>query len=132
MAFSDKELLEYIKQPLVKHKSKNEDVKIIGYKIYYGDGRVLRAKGDYRSLYERWKELPYEDIQLIMLYENQEGGRFYFSGFDYYLFNGREFMACNDSRKFPYIPEKSLKYGWFLNEGKFSKIVQLAAKDFGI
>lgn len=136
MGQTDRELLDYIKQPLAKHRSKMKDVKIAGYKIYYGDGSVYAARGPYSHLFKEWKKAPYENIQIIMLYENKYFGadkkhyRMSMSGFDYYLFDGREFMACNDTRKFPAIPKKSLKYGWYVDRKNLNEINKKAMRDF--
>ena len=133
---SDKEILEYFRQPLVKHKSKNPDTKIVGFKIYYGNDEIYTARGSYSHLFDEWKKAPYENIQIIMLYENRRFGedkkhyRMSLSGFDYYLFDGKDFMACNDTRRFTNIPQNALKYGWYIDREKYSKIGRKAIKDF--
>jgi len=136
MRKADQKLLDYIKQPLVKHRSKMKDVKIEGYKLYYGDGFVFTAKGSYLHLFKEWHRAPFENIQIIMLYENKYFGadkkhyRMSISGFDYYLFDGIDFMACNDTRKFSLIPKNSLKYGWYMDKEKFKEINEKAIMDF--
>lgn len=125
----NKEILNYYTQPLVKYEKE-----IIGFKIYYGNNDIYTARGSYSYLFDEWKKAPYENIQIIMLYEKGQFGdnkrhyRKILSGYDYYLFNGKYFMSCNDTRQFPKIPKNSLKYGWYMNIKEYEKIREKAMK----
>ena len=72
----------------------------VAFKIFYGDYSVYSSSGEKRNLLSDWMNAPKHNIQIVVLYENTKMSgrhtRMGYSGFDYYIFNGRRFIFSND------------------------------------
>lgn len=112
------------------YKMKKEKY-IIGFSIYYGDGRVVRSKGTLEELLKAWNNALNENVQVIMLHENEKDGmgrrtRHVLQVADYYSFDGEKFYACNDTRAL----SGRILYGLWIEDEKFEKIQKQAQQEF--
>lgn len=112
-----------------KEKFELSGENIVGFGIFYGDGSSFLG----RSV-DDWKTAPKENVQLILLYYNEydELGnnlRHSVCSWDYYAFDGKTFMASNDTRN---LCSDFILYGRWMDTDKWKRIVECALEEYVI
>lgn len=107
------------------NRSIDDEPRVLGFGIFYGDGSSF-----FGQTLEDWQRSPKENVQLILLYYDEDDGlgnhtRCSICGWDYYAFDGDTFMASNDTRN---LCSDYILYGRWMDTDKWKQIMQSALK----
>ena len=106
----------------------HKDPSVIYYGIFYGDGSAFFGR-----TVEDWKTAPKENVQLILMYlaktdiETDLPLRESLCSWDYYSFDGKKFMASNDTRV---LHSDAIIYGRWMDTAEWIKLTEKAMGDY--
>jgi len=108
------------------------DYKVIGWKVWYGDGFVFTSKDDI------WEKAPDQNVQVVMIYfdwKDSQGKlrKQMFCGSDYYFCDGDWTVPSNWADSFTdfSVVRGVCKYGkWMKTEEEYEVIRQKALNDY--
>ena len=94
---------------------------VVGYGVFYGNGESF-----FGSTLEEWKRAPKENVQLIVLYykeTDEEGNNYRHSicSWDYYAFDGENFIASDDTRN---LGCDDILYGKWMKTADWRRVVE--------
>jgi len=87
--------------------------KLIGWKIWYGDGTVLISE------FNKWEDTPQKNVQVVKLFYKGD------NGIESNIHKNQEFYFLNDLLDVP----QTIKMGKSINADKFYDILELAELD---
>ena len=102
----------------------------IGFKIYYGDYTSYSAFISSGNLKLLWDFIPKkDDVQVVVLFENTIDSlnrytRMFYSGVDYYIFDGKKFTFGN------ILYDGTVLYGKWASDKDFRNIFNIAWNNY--
>lgn len=98
-----------------------------GWKLFYGNGTTFSSNDG------SWDKAPKKDVQILMVYEINSDSRDrptrrVYSGCDFYFKDGDNFGQSNDIK----LVIGDFKYGGWMNEDTFNKLMSVAMEDYKI
>ena len=87
--------------------------KLIGWKIWYGDGTVLTSD------FNKWIDTPQKNVQVVKLFYSSD------SGFESNLYHNQEYYILDSLLEVA----KEIKLGKGINRDIFDKILLMAEND---
>ena len=106
---------------------------IAAFKIWYSDSTLDSTQIDGMTIFEKWKNAPDQDVQVVFFYFAEKDGtgkhtRREIQGVDYYSLT----EDGSISQDFDDITKMTghVKYGKYMNYDAFLKLYEIAGKDY--
>lgn len=91
----------------------DENRKLIGWKVWYGDGTVLTSE------FNKWIDIPQKDMQIQKLFYKGK------NGIEVNIHKNQEYYLLNDLLEIP----MTMKIGKSIDSDKFYDTLELALRD---